>query len=95
VNELGASEYAGPVSATTSPGAPKLLRGNANNDSNIDISDPAYILNYLFIGGPAPPCDDVADANFDGKLDLSDAVYILRALFLGGDPILPEEARCD
>ncbi len=177
VNAFGASEYAGPVSATTSPGAPtilsiapgegptdggtpvvilgtgfrqsilvtvggqplgslavvdltriegttppgvlgpadvtvsssagtatiaggfryfaRLLRGNANSDSGIDISDPGYILNHLFIGGPAPPCDDVADANFDGQVDLSDAVYILRALFLGGDPILPEEARCD
>ncbi|MBI4602951.1 MAG: lamin tail domain-containing protein [Planctomycetes bacterium] len=70
------------------------LRGDANSDVEVDISDVLYLLDHLFLAGPAPPCDEVADANSDAGVDLSDAIYILRWLFSGGDPLVPEEARC-
>ena len=28
--------------------------GNVNGDGRIDITDPVYLLNFLFLGGPEP-----------------------------------------
>ena len=28
--------------------------GDVNGDSELNLSDPLYLLNYLFTGGPAP-----------------------------------------
>ncbi|MBI4607336.1 MAG: family 10 glycosylhydrolase [Planctomycetes bacterium] len=64
--------------------APRFVRGDANDDGAVDISDAVAILAHLFLGGGAPRCPDAADANDSGKLDLSDAVYLLGHLFLGG-----------
>jgi len=69
-----------------------FLRGNADGSAlpsfdpqaAIDISDPIYLLNFLFSGGPEPPCRDAADATDDGVLDISDAIRILSHLFIGG-----------
>jgi hypothetical protein len=61
-----------------------ILRGDSNRDREVDLSDPIHTLNYLFIGGPRPPCLDEADSNKDRVLDLSDGVFTLSYLFLGG-----------
>ena len=58
-------------------------RGDANDDGRIDMSDAIFTLNYLFLGGEAPPCLDAADSNDDGIVDISDPIYILNFLFLG------------
>jgi hypothetical protein len=34
---------------------PCRAAGDVNSDSDIDLSDAVYMLNYLFIGGPALP----------------------------------------
>jgi hypothetical protein len=37
------------------PGSPNVCgNGDVNADGGIDISDPVYLLNFLFVGGPAP-----------------------------------------
>ena len=64
----------------------ELLRGDASNDSVVDIVDPIYIQNYLFHGGDTPACLDAADANDDGQVDNSDATYLYQFLYLGGSP---------
>ena len=61
-----------------------LGRGDANSDHNVNLSDVVYLNNYLFSGGPAPPCMNQADANDDGRVDISDPVYILNWLYMGG-----------
>jgi len=63
-----------------------MARGDANNDSTVDVADPTFILNYLFQGGPSPPCLNQADANNDGDVDQSDAVYLLDWLYDSGSP---------
>lgn len=63
-----------------------FVRGNANSDGVLDIADPVFILNFLFLGGPSPACTATADANDDGVLNIADPVYILNFLFLGGAP---------
>jgi hypothetical protein len=61
------------------------LLGDANGDGVIDIADVVYLLNYLFVGGPAPvPCLEAGDATCDGIVDVSDIVYLLNYLFVHG-----------
>ncbi|MBI4583685.1 MAG: hypothetical protein HY717_06655 [Planctomycetes bacterium] len=67
----------------------EFIRGDANADGNINVSDPSFILYYLFKGGAKPPCADAADATDDEMIDISDAIQIFRHLFLGAGP-LPE-----
>jgi len=71
-----------------------FVRGDANADGQVDLSDSVYILVYEFGGGPAPPCADAADANDDGSLDISDPIYLLNWLFLSG-PAPPDPTPVD
>lgn len=70
-------------------------RGDANDDSNVDIGDATYINSFLFQGGAAPVCLDAADSNDDGGVDLSDSVYLLTWLYSGGtEPPSPGPYNC-
>ncbi|MGH9362811.1 MAG: hypothetical protein ACRD2T_12935, partial [Thermoanaerobaculia bacterium] len=60
-----------------------FLRGDANQDRQVDISDPIHTLAFLYLGGPASPCPDAADANDDGDIDIVDPVVTLEVLYLG------------
>ncbi len=71
------------------PGTP-FIRGNANNDPQVDLTDAVVILEDLYLGHPATaPCRDALDANDSGDIDISDPIYLLTAIFIGGDPIPP------
>jgi hypothetical protein len=59
-------------------------RGDANNSHSINITDVNYISNWLFSGGPQPPCKNQADVNNDGTITLTDAIYLSNWLFNGG-----------
>lgn len=77
-----------------------VVRGNVDHDAgnNIDISDLVYLVDYMFTGGPPPPCE--ASANVDGTccvsgseetladIDISDLVYLVDYMFTGG-PVPP------
>ncbi len=71
-----------------SPGELPLMfvRGDANSDQAINLTDPIFILDYLFRGGVTPPCLDAADVNDDGLVQLTDAVVLLGFLFRGQEP---------
>lgn len=58
-------------------------RGDTDNSGSRDLTDAIRILNFLFLGGPAPVCDPVADVNADGTINLTDPVSLLGHLFLG------------
>ncbi|MCZ6795220.1 MAG: hypothetical protein O7J95_16570 [Planctomycetota bacterium] len=60
--------------------------GNVVGGSNCEISDPIFLLNFLFLGGPAPPCEEACNSNDDARLDLTDAVHQLSYCFRGGPP---------
>jgi hypothetical protein len=74
-----------------SPGlqAQHFIRGDANLDGIVNLSDAIAVLNHLFRGGTPPACKDAADTTDDGKLDLTDAVLLLNHLFKGGPPPSP------
>jgi hypothetical protein len=60
------------------------LRGDANGDGLINVVDVVYLINYLFISGPAPNPLEAGDCNCDGNVDVSDVVYLINYLFIGG-----------
>jgi hypothetical protein len=63
---------------------PLFLRGEADGNCIINLTDAIFILNHLFSGGTAPACPDAADTDDSGLLDLADGVYLLNHLFQGG-----------
>jgi hypothetical protein len=58
--------------------------GDANGDGHIDVSDPVYLINYIFGGGPAPNPTVRGDADCSGAVDISDAVFLVIYIFAGG-----------
>lgn len=62
----------------------EFLRGDANGDGAVDVSDATTILGYLFLGTAAPDCLKTLDADDDGTVVITDPVYLLDYLFSGG-----------
>jgi len=62
----------------------KYLRGDANGDKRVTISDVVYIVNYLFRGGPAPAPFLAGDVNCDGAVTITDVIYLINYLFKWG-----------
>jgi hypothetical protein len=58
--------------------------GDANGDGVVSSADVVYLINYLFIGGPAPVPLEAGDANLDGFVSSADVVYLINYLFIGG-----------
>lgn len=76
-------------------GCTRFDRADPNGDGTGDISDPLFVLGFLFLGKPADvPCMKSADANDDGTADLSDPILLLTYLFLGARAPPPPFQRC-
>jgi len=60
--------------------------GNIDGDAEgvIDISDLVYLVDYMFLAGPAPEALMAADCNGDGAVDISDLVWLVDYMFTGG-----------
>jgi len=63
----------------------EFVRGDANADGRLNISDAVAVLSYLF-GGASSGCLRSHDANDDGKVNLADAIALLGFLFAGRPP---------
>ncbi len=68
-----------------SPPQPWFLRGDVNNDGEIDLVDAIKILLHLFLD-KSIESSLAADTNDDGTTNLSDAIYLLEYLYRGGKP---------
>jgi hypothetical protein len=89
LSERGIKDTAGRVHVVFGIGPePDFLRGDANRDGKVDLSDAVFTLGYLFLGERSRACLDAMDANDDGQVDLSDPIATLAYLFLAG-PTLP------
>jgi hypothetical protein len=62
------------------------LTGDANHDGLINSADVAYLINSLFVGGPAPNPYLSGDATCDGVVNAADVVYLINYLFVAGPP---------
>jgi hypothetical protein len=62
--------------------------GDANNDGVVNILDIAFLINYLYKGGPAPAYPVAADVNNDDVINILDITYLISYLYKDGpDPI--------
>ena len=73
---------------------PLFVRGETNGDGVIDISDPVYLFEWLFLGDHDPCCHAALDVNGDGDHDLSDGIWILEYSFQGGPPPVAPYPAC-
>ena len=64
----------------------QFLCGDVNKDGKVDITDVVYLINYLFISGPAPDPIQAGDVNLDGVVNIADVVYLVNYLFIDGPP---------
>jgi hypothetical protein len=60
------------------------IRGDANDDEEVTVSDVVYLINYLFKSGTAPFPLCVGDVNCDGEVNVTDVVYLINYLFKNG-----------
>lgn len=64
-----------------------FVRGDANGDGAVDVSDPIATLLHLYRGQPLP-CGDAADADDDGQVRQADSIFLFNTLLRGG-PLPP------
>jgi len=75
--------------------ATRFLRGDSNQDLEIDIADAVLTLLWLFASVEVPRCMEALDGNFDAEVNITDATFVLNFLFLGGLPPAAPFPRCD
>jgi hypothetical protein len=74
-----------PVLRSTKGGLfPGWVFGDATGDSIVNVADVVHMINYLFVGGPAPDPLPTGDSNRDCKVDVADVVYLINHLFAAG-----------
>ena len=79
------------------PSGDDFRRGDSDGNGTLNITDAVRTLNWLFLGGPAPPCLDAADIDDSGDIVISDALGVLTCNFLCSgccDPAPPGEVFC-
>ncbi len=54
-----------------------------NNDTELNISDLVYLVDYSFNSGPPPPVTESADVDADGSINIADVVAIVGYMFGG------------
>jgi serine protease AprX len=64
--------------------APPYVRGDADHNGAVSVSDVVYIIGYIFSGGVAPSPLAAADADCNGAVNIADAVYLIAYIFNGG-----------
>ena len=65
---------------------PQLVRGDCNQDFQINIADGIFLLGFLFQGGATPSCNEACDTAADGAVELTDAIYVFQYRLLDGPP---------
>ncbi|MGE3164639.1 MAG: hypothetical protein AB7O52_07025 [Planctomycetota bacterium] len=88
-----------PMTPTLLPGSVipltgRYVRGDANADSIIDLSDAIFVIAWAFADGASPPCFRAADANGDQALDIADMIWLINYLFQSGPDPRPPFPLC-
>jgi len=65
-----------------------FVRGDADGNGTLDMTDSLYTLSSLFLGSKELRCQDAADANDSGEVELTDTILVLSYLF-AGNAVIP------
>jgi hypothetical protein len=91
--DLGTGEHAYDtcyVHVWNSVEVPQFTRGDADRDSDVQMSDAVATLKHLYVpGGDTLLCIDAGDSDDDGEVLMGDAVYTLKYLYVPGQPAPP------
>jgi hypothetical protein len=71
-----------------------FVRGDANVDGVVSVSDVVAIARYLFLEDPSLSCHDAADTDDGGSVQLNDAVLLLQNLFTASAAFMPPYPVC-
>ncbi len=63
---------------------PAFLRGDCNDDGEVNLADAQCTLTWLFAGPPKPGCIAALNTNGDEDVNIADPVFLLSFLFAGG-----------
>ncbi len=74
--------------------AVRFLRGDCNDDGNVDLADAVCGLNWLFAGAATPGCVAALNTNGDATVDITDPVSLLNFLFAGGPSVVAPFPEC-
>ena len=72
----------------------QFVRGDCNDDGDVNVADVSCALERLFAGGPMPGCLAVLNTNGDGSVDITDPVFLLNFLFVGGPSVVDPFPDC-
>lgn len=68
--------------------AQPLSCGDADGNGVVTISDAAYMLNYMYKGGPPPDDFDEADFDYHQEWTVNDAGWLLNCIFPGSPCVI-------
>ena len=67
-------------------GISKFMCGDCNANSEVDLGDVVYLINYLYKNGVPPMPMQAGDVNLDTVVELGDIVYLINYLYKNGNP---------
>ncbi|MBI4583176.1 MAG: hypothetical protein HY717_04055 [Planctomycetes bacterium] len=79
----GLSAHPGGPTFTANGEGGIFIRGDADQNGQVELNDAIFSLEYLFLGLHDPYCIDALDADDDGDPSVTDAITVLGFLFLG------------
>ena len=58
--------------------------GDVNTDEQVDLLDAVFMINYIFVGGPAPQSLSLAEVDCSGSINIADVVLLINYIFRAG-----------
>ena len=71
-----------------------FVRGDANADGAVDMSDAVFLLEHLLLERGTLSCRAAGDANADGRVDIADPVTLVGHLFRARGPLATPFPTC-
>jgi hypothetical protein len=79
-------DFTSPGTVCYPAGDRPFVRGDVEENGDLNLSDAVVILGFLFVGGAEPMCLDAADVDDNGEVNITDPIGLLTYLFLSGLP---------
>ncbi|MCH8027390.1 MAG: S8 family serine peptidase [candidate division Zixibacteria bacterium] len=73
-----------PIVFVGSISSKEIIRGDANYDDKISVSDLVFLIDFIWRGGPGSVTVQSLDMNFDYKIDTKDITYLVDFICRGG-----------